>query len=709
MERQAPPALTARAIGLGLALTVVICWWVATSEIRTSTTEITCTSLPIGVVFVLFCVCLLNLVVARWRPQSALAGGELAVIYILTAVGSAVSGIGLIGFMTPALANPLYYATEANRWTEFLPHLPRWLVPQGEAAIRDFYAGESTLYTRDHLRAWATPLLVWAVFLMVLFGTTLCLMAILRRQWVLRERLAFPIVELPLEMTVRRGGFLGLLRSRAFQFGFAIPCLIQSLNTLAFLYPSLPNLPIKPSGNGPLDLGPLFKDPPWNALGYFPLGFHPNTIGLAYLLAVEVSFSCWFFYLLRKVEVVFVAAQGWGSGSGAARLPYFQEQGAGAWLAIAAVSLWLARGAILQAWRTAVRPRARPDPASPMSDRAAFLGLGLGSLFLVGFAMAAGMRFNVAAILVLGFFGFMVALCRIRAEAGTAWHFGPWLKAHQLPVRIFGESGLDARNLTALATHGWYNLEYRSTPMPNQIEAMKIAEEGRFDARRLAFWMMAALAVGIVAAYWSVLHLYYSEGAATAKVNPWRIHMGRIPWQNLAAQLRDVNPLPDHPGLQAMGAGGAISLGLAAMRSRFTWWPFHPVGFAVATSFEMDLLWCQFLVGWLCKVLTLRYGGIRAYRGALPFFIGLILGDYVIASIWTLIGAALGIEMYRCFPNSGASHSSNISSSGNLSCCNGRSIRFRRRADSKIAMLISKPRRARCQARGWSPPPARTF
>ena len=58
-----------------------------------------------------------------------------------------------------------------------------------------------------------------------------------------------------------------------------------------------------------------------------------------------------------------------------------------------------------------------------------------------------------------------------------------------------------------------------------------------------------------------------------------------------------------------------------------------------------------FLVGWLCKVVTLRYGGIKAYRAALPFFVGLILGDYVIASLWTLWGSATGLTMYRCFPN----------------------------------------------------------
>jgi hypothetical protein len=286
-----------------------------------------------------------------------------------------------------------------------------------------------------------------------------------------------------------------------------------------------------------------------------------------------------------------------------------------------------------------------------MSDRTAWIGLILGAALLFAFAVASGMEPAVAALLLGSFFALMVALTRIRAEAGTAWHFGPWVKPHQIPVRIFGEEGISPRSLAALATHGWYNLEYRSTPMPNQVEAMKIADEGRFPARRLAFWMMVALAVGILGAFWSVLHLYYSEGAATAKVNAWRINMGRIPWQSLAAQLRGTNPLPDTPGLQAMGVGAGVTLALAWLRGRFAGWPFHPVGFALGNSFELDLLWCQFLVAWVCKVVTLRYGGIRAYRAALPFFIGLVLGDYVIASLWTLLGSLTGATMYRVFPN----------------------------------------------------------
>ena len=112
----------------------------------------------------------------------------------------------------------------------------------------------------------------------------------------------------------------------------------------------------------------VFTTRPWSALGYFPLGFHPNTIGLVYLLSSEVSFSCWFFYLLRKLETVYCVAVGWGGGRGAsagsaaARMPFTPEQGAGAWLAVAAASLWLARRAIAEAVRNALRPPTDIEP-----------------------------------------------------------------------------------------------------------------------------------------------------------------------------------------------------------------------------------------------------------------------------------------------------------------------------------------------------------
>jgi hypothetical protein len=47
----------------------------------------------------------------------------------------------------------------------------------------------------------------------------------------------------------------------------------------------------------------------------------------------------------------------------------------------------------------------------------------------------------------------------------------------------------------------------------------------------------------------------------------------------------------------------------------------------------------------------LRYGGMRLYRAALPFFLGLILGDYVVPTLWAIYGTASGQQMYLAFPH----------------------------------------------------------
>lgn len=44
----------------------------------------------------------------------------------------------------------------------------------------------------------------------------------------------------------------------------------------------------------------------------------------------------------------------------------------------------------------------------------------------------------------------------------------------------------------------------------------------------------------------------------------------------------------------------------------------------------------------MIKLLIVRYGGMKTYRRLLPFFIGLILGDYVSGALWALFGAVTG-------------------------------------------------------------------
>ncbi|MBI3911207.1 MAG: hypothetical protein HY320_09775, partial [Armatimonadetes bacterium] len=43
----------------------------------------------------------------------------------------------------------------------------------------------------------------------------------------------------------------------------------------------------------------------------------------------------------------------------------------------------------------------------------------------------------------------------------------------------------------------------------------------------------------------------------------------------------------------------------------------------------------------------LRGAGLRGYRNALPLFLGLILGEFIVGSICNLLGLAFNFQLYR--------------------------------------------------------------
>jgi hypothetical protein len=181
------------------------------------------------------------------------------------------------------------------------------------------------------------------------------------------------------------------------------------------------------------------------------------------------------------------------------------------------------------------------------------------------------------------------------------------------------------------------------------LEGFKIGESARMNNRHLAAAIMFATVIGALASFWALLTIYYKFGAGTAKVNGWRTSMGSRAFTDIRNWY--VNPERlNWASLEATLAGVAVTGILMTLRTHFVWWPLHPIGYAIAGTFTMDWLWFPTLIGWLVKALTLRYGGMQLYRTMIPFFIGLILGDYVIGGVWSLVGLAFDIRVYRCFP-----------------------------------------------------------
>lgn len=639
--------ISVRAIIIGSLLIPVACFWVTNSEMVTGVTEITSTALLIGAVFILFVLVLLNLLLEQFAPKYALSGAEMLIIYVMFTLAMNINGIGMFGFLTTALCNPYWYETPENSWSDFYPYIPDWFAPQSQDAIRDFYLGESSLYTKEHLSAWITPIATWSIFTLVLLFVMLCLNVILRRRWIDQEHLAFPIAVLPIEMSVRERRFSDYLKNRLLWIGFTVPVIIQSINSLQFHFPSLPYIKVKP-----FDIGYLFSTRPWNAIGWLPIAFHPCVIGLTYFIPLDVSFSCWFFYLFRKIERILAVVMG-TSGTGAmSRFPAIAEQGTGAWIGLTLIALWIGRNHIFAALKSAfvLNSSSLDDQNEPLSYRLAFIGLFVGFSFLVFFAYFAGMTAWVAIAFFGLFFVYMIALTRIRAKGGVIWNFGPYINPVELLTRITGTRILGNTNLTVLAYLQWFNLDYRCAVMPHQLEGFKIGQAAKVNMRKLGYLIIWAVILGIISAYWNVLHMYYARGAATSNVNPWRINMGLIPYRRLRHWF-DYPSSFDLSGINFIGGGILTVFFLSFMRSRFLWWIFHPIGYAVANTFIIDLIWMPMFVSWIIKAVIIRYGGLKMYRRGLPFFIGLILGDYVIACLWSIAGVILDIPMYRVFPN----------------------------------------------------------
>ena len=611
------------------------------------------TSLLRGPVFMLFLLTLANLLFRRVTRRVGLRPSEMLIVYSMVAVSVCVSGFGQVQWLVNILPAGDHFANQANHYDQFLFNLPPYLIPHDPQVIQDFYRGGKSMYRPDILRDWATPVLVWSAFLFVLCWVTLCLTSLIRRQWTDDEKLTFPLVHLPLQMAGGAAGQSSFFTSRLMWAGFLAAGALESINYVNFFFPAFPHVAIKPSD---WHMETYIVVHPWSSVGTLTLAFYPFAIGIAFLLSREVAFSCWFFYLLTRVENVAAAAFGLNEGGGTglhAKAPFLGEQGVGAFLALGLFLLWRARKPLETAFRSAWDARLAADsddPHAPISPRVALWSGLIGLVGLTAFLVVIGLPLGIALAFWAIYFLFLIVLTRIFAEAGAGWAWGPMVNVHTVILDGVGVSGMGARTLTVFGYLDWFDNEFRDSAMPHQLEAMKMGRETDTPRRQLFYALLLAAAVSGVIAFWAYLHMYYEFGAASAKVRPALQGLGLGHLKEIAGWIK--NPTPADPNsLRAMLAGGVLVLALAALRQTFVWCPFHPIGYALAGTASMEYMWCPFFLAWAAKSVILRYGGYTLYRQALPFFLGLILGDYIVPTLWGLWGMAAHTQVYMSFPH----------------------------------------------------------
>jgi hypothetical protein len=159
----------------------------------------------------------------------------------------------------------------------------------------------------------------------------------------------------------------------------------------------------------------------------------------------------------------------------------------------------------------------------------------------------------------------------------------------------------------------------------------------------LTYAIILASAVGALSCFWAFLHAAYRLGAGDQLYRTtW---FAREAYSRLATWLHYPSP-PNYTEMTFAGIGFVSTIVMLIMRMRFLWWMLHPVGYAVSGWWIIGRLWFPLFISSVIKWLVLRFGGGKGYRRSVPFFLGLILGDFVLGSIWSILGIAFGIRTY---------------------------------------------------------------
>ncbi|MFH1009380.1 MAG: DUF6785 family protein [Candidatus Latescibacterota bacterium] len=579
--------------------------------------------LPLGVIFpFIMLVVVFNVVLKAIRREWALKPPELLVIFIMGWISSTLAS-NTTAYLLGNIAAPFYFALPENQWAQYLHrHIPQWMVPGGGENVTKWFfeglpAGESIPWS-----AWFVPLFWWLSFLCMIFFVCFCMVAIMRKQWVEKERLVFPLAEVPIEM-VRESDSRSLLpafmRGKVFWIGFAVPLAIVVWNMCGYFNPLFPDIPMRSS----FSVARSFPAITTNI--FFPL------IGFAFLINLDVSLSIWFFYLLGVIQTGVSNRLGFAMGAAdvycSGDVP-MSWQGLGAMIVMVLWGLYMARSHLKDVFGKAFDKNHPADDSKELiSYRTAVFGLIFGLLYITCWLYQSGMQdIRVLALFLFGILILFLGLTRIVIEGGVVFLRAPMI-SQIFTVYAVGSTSIAAPTMTALAFSYLWSADMKSIFMAAAANAAKLRDAIGGNRKQISIAIVIAVVVGFIASIWYTLYIGYEHGAYNFGRHLFR-GGATVPFDAMVAKMK--NPFEAFQGgLLFLGIGGVVMGVLTFLRYRFLWWPLHPMGFTIAST--LPITWTAFsiFIAWAAKWLIIRFGGVRLYRAARPFFFGLIVGSFL--------------------------------------------------------------------------------
>lgn len=569
---------------------------------------------------------------------------QMALIFAVLLFATVIPGQGLLGVFPYALAKVNRQANLQRPLAEVHEKmdLPTSLFMDkiefdAETPVSSQFLDELEEGATIPWSSWLPPLLSWGALILASWLLMIGLGMIVYPQWRHNERLLFPLLavqETLIEDPTTEGSIMpALFKQKLFWIGCIVVLVLHSFNGLKHHTGNMfPGFPLG------WNLSENFTEAPWRDMpGYIPVvQIYFTLVGITFFMPTRISFSIWvtmvtcgFYEMIRYAYFP----------------PYYRrtlvDLRTGAMIVVTLAILWLGRLHWAKVFKSLFRVRTEEDHRNRMAGWMFLAGCG----GLYGWFILVGVHPVWA--LVFSLIGFMVSLLitRIVAETGypcmrihgmTPLYFAKlapagWLTATTIYIAGFVEMifQVASRVSVAVMTAHAIGLDRKATPR-HQMRLAGLA------IVILLMGLMICGAVHLCAGY----HYAISLDGKNTPLSTWSSQMDEtinalLSWSRDSWHPAQYNQI----GHLLFGAGLAGALQWACMMSPK--WPLHPIGLFLPWTHYGEVTWASILIGWLLKVLIVRYGGARVYHAARPLFIGIIMGEVFAVVVWVLVPVIL--------------------------------------------------------------------
>jgi hypothetical protein len=629
----------------------------------------------LGLMF--FGVVLVNPLLCRCRPAWALRPAEIGLIVVLSTAACSICGGGLMDHFLQTLALPHHWARVTPGWKErdILSYAPPGALvdPRGqENALNQFVTGTDRagrgrsscgetvqrLWQQVPWAAWEAPLRIWLplVFLAALASVSLAL--VVHRQWSEHEHLAYPIAEFTTALLDTEPGrpLARVFYSRTFWVGFAAVFLVRLNNGLCEWFPNF-LVPVNLTLNfaALTTLWPWVLDVPLAGYSLFVVTAYPLAIAFAFLVSSEISLTLGLTQILWTLAAAPMVKAGIDLSTDYGLGGWSAWQRVGSYTAFTLMLVYAGRhyyGEVLlkalRFWR-----RRESDDGAVWACRLALLAAAGLVLLLLRLGLELPFAIATVGLILMSF----VVVSRISAETGLFFIHARWQPFAALLAMCGGYAmGLRSLVVSALACmilcfdHSQFLMAYLSNGL--KIGARLGIRPARISSLTLGMYVggaALALLIALCATYEYGTPLQCAFSYRQTPMMPFQAADSELLRLTAIGAADEVRQLPWYLRLHGLrptssfvwaATLGFVGVGLfSVLRLRLPWWPLHPVLFLVWATWPAVLLWSSFLLGWLVKRLSLKFGGFELVRKLRPLMIGVIAAEIAAALCFMAAGA----------------------------------------------------------------------